>query len=273
VSELWLDPHLGLMARELYQRCGLVFEGGQRHLFRKRLERRATELGYESPGAYAVALLGRMGEPEFERLIELLTVNETFFFREEEHFRLLLENYWPRWVRSGAERIRFWSAACSTGCEPYTLAILLRERGLVGPGRPRVEILGTDVNGRVIEEARQGLYSDFALRNTQAYFREKYFRREAQYYRLDPQVREMVTFRRFNLLGPELPPGGAFHAVLCRNVLIYFDLEAKRRAVRKLADVLVPGGMLAVGRSETLFNVPEAPKLINLDGVIVYQKP
>ncbi len=272
MSELWLDPHLGVMARELYHRCGLVFEGGQRHLFRKRLERRAGELGYASPGAYAADLLGRLGEVEFERLIELLTVNETFFFREEEHFRVLLEEFWPRWVRTVTNPIRIWSAACSTGCEPYTLAMLLRERGVVGPGRPRVEILGTDVNGRVIEEARKGVYSDFALRNTQAYYREKYFQREGQYYRLDPAVREMVEFRRFNILRPDLAPRGQFHAILCRNVLIYFDLDAKRRAVRVLTTSLAPGGMLAVGRSETLFNVPEAPPMLNLNGVIIHQK-
>jgi chemotaxis protein methyltransferase CheR len=261
------------MARELYQRCGLVFEGGQRHLFRKRLERRAGELGYDSPGAYAADILGRLGEAEFERLIELLTVNETFFFREEEHFRLLLDSFWPRWVGAGTNPIRVWSAACSTGCEPYTLAILLRERGLTGPGKPKVEILGTDVNGRVIEEARRALYSDFALRNTQKYYREKYFRREGQHYRLDPRVTEMVEFRRFNILRPELATAGSFQAILCRNVLIYFDLGAKRRAIRGLAAALAPGGVLAVGRSETLFNVPEAPPLLNLNGVIVHQKP
>lgn len=272
MSELWLDPHLGMMARELYQRCGLVFEGGQRHLFRKRLERRAGELGYESPGAYAADLLGRLGEVEFERLIELLTVNETFFFREEEHFRLLVEHCWPRWVRAGTNPIRIWSAACSTGCEPYTLAMLLRERRVAGPGNPRVEILGTDVNGRVIEEARKGLYTDFALRNTQLYYREKYFRREGQHYRLDPAVREMVEFRRFNILRHELVPRGPFHAILCRNVLIYFDLGAKRRAVGALAAALARSGVLVVGKSETLFNVPEAPPMLNLNGVIAHQK-
>jgi chemotaxis protein methyltransferase CheR len=261
------------MAHALYQRCGLVFEGGQRHLFRKRLERRSGELGYESPGAYATDLLGRLGESEFERLIELLTVNETFFFREEEHFRLLLETFWPRWIRAGVNPIRIWSAACSTGCEPYTLAMLLRERGLGGPGQPQVEILGTDVNGRVIDEACKGLYSDFALRNTQAYYREKYFRREGQYYRLDPRVRDMVTFRRFNILRSDLVSRGPFHAILCRNVLIYFDLDAKRRAVGVLTGVLASGGILAVGRSETLFNVPEAPPVLNLNGIIVHQKP
>lgn len=273
MSELWSDPHLGIMARELYQRCGLVFEGGQRHLFRKRLERRAGELGYDSPGVYAADLLGRLGEVEFERLIELLTVNETFFFREEEHFRLLLDDFWPRWARVSTNPIRIWSAACSTGCEPFTLAIMLQEKGLVGPGKRRVEILGTDVNGRVLEDARNGLYSDFALRNTQPYFRQKYFRREGQYYRLDPAVKGMVEFRRFNILRPDLAPRGPFHAILCRNVLIYFDLEAKRRAIRLLTNVLAPGGILAVGRSETLFNVPEAPPMLNLNGVIIHQKP
>ncbi|MEW6488614.1 MAG: protein-glutamate O-methyltransferase CheR [Thermodesulfobacteriota bacterium] len=273
MSQLWTDAYLGPLAQELYRRCGLVFEGGQRHLFRKRIERRAGELGYPSPEHYAADLGRRLGESEYERLIELLTVNETFFFREEEHFRALLEVFWPQWTRVGIDPIRVWSAASSTGCEPYTLGILLRERGLLGAGRPRVEILGTDLNNRVLSEAREGLYGDFSLRNTTPYYREKYFRKEGHLYRLDPEVRALVTFRRFNLLRPDPVPPNSFHAILCRNVLIYFDLEAKRRAVGVLARALAPAGVLAVGRSESLFNVPEAPPLVNLGGVMMHQKP
>jgi len=273
VSELWGDAPLGALARELYRRCGLVFEGGQRHLFRKRIERRASELGYPRLEAYTADLGGKLGEAEYERLIEILTVNETFFFREEEHFRALLEVFWPRWGKAGETSIRVWSAACSTGCEPYTLGILLRDRGLLGPGRAGVEILGTDLNQRVLEDARKGLYGEFALRNTQPYYRERYFRKEGHLYRLDPAVQSLASFRRFNLLRPEQLPRGNFHVILCRNVLIYFDLEAKRRAVATLVQALAPGGVLLVGRSESLFNVPEAPPLVNLGGVMVHQKP
>jgi chemotaxis protein methyltransferase CheR len=151
--------------------------------------------------------------------------------------------------------------------------MLLRERGLVGPGRPVVEILGTDVNGRVIEAAQRGEYGEFSLRNTAAPHREKYFRKTGHTYRLDPEVRKMVVFRRFNLLRPDvLTPSGGVHAILCRNVLIYFDLEAKRRAVGLLAQTLRPGGVLLVGRTESLFNVPEAPPLISRGSVLAHRK-
>jgi chemotaxis protein methyltransferase CheR len=242
-------------------------------LFRKRLERRAVELGHSDSAAY-LAHLERSGtETEYERLTELLTVNETFFFREEEHFHLLLDEFWPQWSRRCEGLIRVWSAACSIGCEPYTLAMLLRERGLVGPGRPEVEILGTDVNGRVIKAAQRGQFGEFSLRNTGAHYREKYFRKNGPTYRLDPEVRKMVVFRQFNLLRPDmLTPSGGVHAILCRNVLIYFDSEAKRRAVGLLAQTLRPGGVLLVGRTESLFNVPEAPPLISRGSVLAHRK-
>ncbi|MHB8764652.1 MAG: CheR family methyltransferase [Deferrisomatales bacterium] len=274
MSALWSDPVLGPLARELYRRCGLVFEGGQAQLFRRRVERRAAELGSNGLPAYLAELVRGPASSEYERLVEILTVNETYFFREEEHFGLIAGELWPAWSREGGSPIRAWSAACSTGCEPYTLAVMLREKGLVGPGRPAAEILGTDVNGRVLDEARDAVYGEFALRGTSEYYRQKYFSREGSLYRLAPAVRDMVTLRRFNLLRPDglLPPGG-FHLILCRNVLIYFDLDAKRRAVELLTRCLRPGGVLLVGRSESLFNVPEAPPLINVGGVLVYRKP
>ncbi|GAB4263522.1 MAG: protein-glutamate O-methyltransferase CheR [Deferrisomatales bacterium] len=274
MSRLWADPVYGPLARELYGRCGLVFEGGQAQLFRKRLARRAEELGYPSPRAYVRRIVDARDEGEFERLVEMLTVNETYFFREEEHFHLLLDEFWPQWTRRGDPAIRVWSAACSIGCEPYTLAMLLHEKEMGGSGWRRVEIVGSDVNGRVVEQARRGLYGEFALRNTSTYYRQRYFRKEGYLYRLAPEIRERVVFRKHNLLHPESsPPLGRFHAVLCRNAMIYFDLEAKRRVVADLVRALTPGGVLLVGRSESLFHVPEAPPLVTVHGTLAYQVP
>lgn len=274
MSRLWSEPVFGPLARTLYQKCGLVFEGGQAHLFRKRVERRAQELGCDDVRSYLLEVLARRGEAEYERLVELLTVNETYFFREEEHFHVLMDEFLPDWRKQKNAPLRVWSCACSTGCEPYTLAILLRDRGFVGHGFPKVEILGTDVNGRVLDEARQGVYGEFALRNTPAHYREKYFRRKGHCYELEATVRKMVTFRKINLLAAgESSPGGAFDAIFCRNVLLYFDLEAKRRVVAALAKALGSGGVLFVGRSESLFNVEAAPPAQNIRGVMVHRKP
>ena len=273
MSDLWKDPLFGGLALELYRRYGLVFEGGQGHLFRKRLARRAQELDYPSLEDYLADVKTSAREREYDCLGDLLTVNETYFFREEEHFQALLGELWPGWIRSGDDPIRVWSAGCSTGCEAYTLAILLQERGLIGANRPAVEILGTDVNSRVLEEARGGLYGDFALRSTSSYYRQKYFSKEDHLYRLSPEVRRMVEFRRYNLLKPEaFFPAGWFHAILCRNVLIYFDADAKRRAIAALDRSLRHGGALIVGRSESLFNVPDAPPMVNLGGVLLHRK-
>ncbi len=272
MSGLWSDNSLGCLARELYRRSGLVFEGGQAGLFRKRVERRARELGYAGAPAYVADLDTRLGDTEYDRLIELLTVNETFFFRDQEQIRVLLARNWSRWEASGPGPVRLWSAACSTGCEPYTLAILLREFGYVGPGRPGVEILGTDLNHRVLSEARRAEYREFAFRSTPSYYREKYFRRENGRYRLDPSIRSMVRFRSFNLLQPTSLPEGPFHGVLCRNVLIYFDAEAKRRAVDLLTRSLRPDGVLVVGRAESLLRLPGAPRAVSCDGVTLYPR-
>ncbi|RMG87874.1 MAG: chemotaxis protein CheR, partial [Candidatus Dadabacteria bacterium] len=135
-----------------------------------------------------------------------------------------------------------------------------------------VEILASDVSRRVLAEAREGLYSEFALRNTPAYYRERYFRREGERFRLAPEIRALVEFRQINLAGPDpWAPPGRFHAVFCRNVLIYFDQAAKRRVVRRLVSALAPGGVLIVGRSETLLNVPDAPTAVRRNGTVVYQ--
>ncbi|GAB6064706.1 CheR family methyltransferase [Deferrisoma palaeochoriense] len=266
MSRVWDDPRFGPLAKELYRRCGLVFEGGQAHLFRKRVERRALEAGYPDVDAYLGRLAAGAEPAEWEALIDLLTVNETFFFREPEHFEVLLEEFWPRWRAEGP--VRVWSAACSTGCEPFTLAILLAERGWARG----VEILASDVSRRVLAEAREGLYSEFALRNTPPYYRERYFRREGERFRLAPEIQALVEFRQINLAGPDpWAPPGRFHAVFCRNALIYFDHEAKRRVVRRLVSALVPEGVLIVGRSETLLNVPGAPTPVRRDGTVVYQ--
>ncbi|NOY44418.1 MAG: protein-glutamate O-methyltransferase CheR [Deltaproteobacteria bacterium] len=268
MSRLWEDPRFGPLAHELYRRCGLVFEGGQAHLFRKRVERRALEAGYGDVDSYLERLAFGIDPEEFERLVDLLTVNETFFFREPEHFRVLLDEFWPRWRERG--EVRVWSAACSTGCEPYTLGMLLRERGW----HEGVDILASDVSTRVLGEARQGVYTEFALRNTPAYYRQQYFRMEGARFHLDASVRSMVRFQRINLAGPEpWEPPGRFHAVFCRNVLIYFDLEAKRRVVGRLVASLRPGGVLVVGRSESLLSVPEAPPPLHRGGVVVYRLP
>jgi chemotaxis protein methyltransferase CheR len=273
VSSLWQDPILGDLARELYLRFGLVFEGGQGHLFRKRLTRRAAELGHPAVESYLGEIKAGKEEAEYDRLVELLTVNETYFFREEEHFQGLLGELWPGWVKSGEGPIRVWSAGCSLGCEPYTLAILLKEKGLVGGGRPQVEIMGSDVSTRVLEEAKTGLYGEFALRNTSPYYRQRYFSREGSLYRLSPEIRAMVSFRRFNLLRPDNSfPVTWFHAVFCRNVLIYFDTDAKQRTVEYLVRSLRPDGALIIGRSESLFNVSEAPPMVSLGGVLIHRK-
>ena len=273
MSGMWSDPVLGRLSHELYRRCGLVFEGGQAMLFRKRVQRRAEELGYPNVAGY-VGDLGRGREEEYERLIEILTVNETYFFREEEHFGILFGQLWPAWERRGDNPIRVWSAACSVGCEPYTLAILLREKGLAGPDRPRVEILATDLNARVLEEADRATYGEFSLRTTSPYYRQKYFKKVGHTYQLSPDVRQMVSFRKYNLLRPSpTAPREILHAIFCRNVLIYFDLDAKRRAVQMLGAALRPGGVLFVGRSESLFNVPEAPPVAVSGGVLYHRKP
>jgi len=251
VAQLELTPQLfAIFSALVEQACGLHYDPLDRDLFGAKLAAHAAELGYDSLLDFYYRL--RYDDPdgsELQRLAEALVVHETYFFRELEPLKTLVDVYL---VRAIAERgrARVWSAACATGEEPLTLAMLLAERGLLD----RVEILATDLSTAAIARAREGKHGRRSLRSDHpAELAQRYLDRVASGVLVTPRIQRAVEFRALNLLDDAaIAALGAFDVVLCRNVLIYFSDELVVRIVDKLTRALAPGGVIAVGVSESL---------------------
>jgi chemotaxis protein methyltransferase CheR len=261
----------------LAEEYGLCFGPEKREILRSRLEPRRAALGVE---AYADLLFHVRFHPEraeeCEALLPHLTNNETYFCREPGSLAVIRDEVLPairREVGPGGE-IRILSAACSTGEEAYTLAILAREAGGSDPGSGRVRITGMDLDPRALEVAREGRYGSHAFRATDEPFRARWFEACGEGWRVRPELRENVAFVRGNLVGTgwwEALPRQ--HLVLCRNVLIYFDEQALRRAAEGLTRVLAPGGRLFLGHAETLRRVATELEVERRSGAIFYTAP
>jgi len=245
--------------REFKRICGLIREragieltDAKRTLCQTRLIRRLRALGLDGYPEY-VKLLDDPGHPEHDELINALTTNVTSFFREMHHFELLATDILPPLVKRGA-RIRLWSAGCSTGEEPWSLAMVVRE--VIGDGAAvDVKILATDIDTQVLAHAREGIYADEQVAPVSQARRRRFFLRGAGAnlgrWRIADELRGLVTFNRLNLFDP-WPMRGSFDVISCRNVIIYFDVPNKTRLVTGYRDKLTPGGYLLLGHSESL---------------------
>jgi chemotaxis protein methyltransferase CheR len=210
-------------------------------------------LGAGDPAALLRGVRGEGGDLLLQRLIGEVTVKETSFLRDAGQLATI---DWPSLLegarRRGAQNARIWSAACSTGEEPYTLAVLAAEA--LGASGPPVEILGTDIATAALDQARSGRYDPRALRNLDARLADRHFSVEAGRHVVAPHLREMVSFRQHNLAQDTAPPSGeaVFDLILCRNVLIYFDRRVVDRVVAGLSRALAPGGTLVLGTADRL---------------------
>ena len=219
------------------------------------------------------------GEAELDRLIELLTIGETHFFRHRELFDALREIALPEVIHRNraTQRIRAWSAGCSTGAEAYSVSILLRRdlRHLVHEWK--ISILGTDINRPFLRQAAEGRYDDWAFRGTPAELRRECFAAQAKGWRIDPRFQEGVTFAYHNLARHPFPSLvhnlSAFDLILCRNVLIYFAPAIVQRIFSQLTECLVPGGWLAVGHAEHSPFFFDELESVNCSGATLYRKP
>ena len=184
-----------------------------------------------------------------------ITINETSFFRNEPQLDVFEKSVLPELLetRKAVRRIRIWSSACSSGEEPYTLAIMLHRSLGVRMMDWKIEILGTDISELVLATAQSGKYTDYALRSTPPLMKQRYFKQEGAFWKLDPTIMSMVHFEVHNLKDRLAAKRfGAFDVIFCRNVLIYFDDVMKTQVVNSFADQLKPDGTLFIGHSETL---------------------
>lgn len=250
---------------------GIHLSEQKRELVYGRLSRRLRALGLASFREYR-EILADPGCAELGEFCNAITTNLTSFFREPHHFDYLREQLLARCTESSASRrLRFWCAGCSTGEEPYSLAMAIQE-ALPDPSRWDVRILATDIDTDVLAAGERGVYPEERLRGVSAARRERFFVHTAQSgraaFRVCDPLRRMVTFRPLNLIRP-LPMSGPLDAVFCRNVVIYFDRDTQRQLFARIACLQRPGALLFLGHSETLFKVSEDYSLI---GRTIYRR-
>jgi chemotaxis protein methyltransferase CheR len=261
------------IASILYADAGISLADSKATLVYSRLAKRLRALGLASFQDYCRLVGEQEGVDERQRMLAALTTNVTRFFREPHHFDHLRSKVLPRLAeraRAGG-RVRLWSAGCSTGPEPYSIAMTLLE-ALPEAVELDVRILATDIDPNVLAEAREGTYSDQALQPAPAEARRRWFRPEKSggqtLWRAGESLQSLIAFRELNLVAPPWPMRGRFDVIFCRNVMIYFDDATQRRVVGSLADHLQPGGQLYIGHSERV--VPEERRLVS-DGLTSYR--
>jgi len=239
----------------LKERSGLILSADKRYLVESRLIPLARRAGV--PGITELVQKMKSGaEPLIVSVVEAMTTNETFFFRDKVPFDHFSQTIMPALLdtRRARRSIRIWCAACSTGQEPYSLAMILKEMGGTLAGW-RTEIIATDLSQEVLEKSKAGIFSQFEVqRGLPIQMLVKYFTQVNELWQISAEIRSMVQFRQLNLL-QDFSHLGAFDVIFCRNVLIYFDLEAKIDVLDRLARVIEPDGFLTLGAAETVVGV------------------
>ncbi len=268
------DDVFRLLRDAIYKRTGMWFADSSKYLLQKRLSPRARELNFESFQKYFYFLqYDPRAEAEFDHIYDLVTTNETYFFREPAQLAAFTEEIIPDLLtRKAIRKVRIWSAGCSSGEEPYSIAMLLQEAGLYA--HAVFEIFASDLNQAVLAKARRGQYRENAFRATDPAVRDRYFAREGDgSWRISDDIRNRVSFGRLNLYDEaRVSLLGHVDVIFCRNVIIYFDEASKRVVVGSFYNRLLDGGYLLLGHSESLISLSTQFKLRHLKNDMVYQK-
>jgi chemotaxis protein methyltransferase CheR len=261
----------GRLRSLIYAQSGISLNADKKTMLELRIKRRLRSLNFSSFGQYCDYLFGPHGEKEeLVHLLDVVSTNKTDFFREPEHFDFLVEKAIPDLVarNQSGRPLLIWSAGCSTGEEPYTLAMVLDHYGESHAGF-KFKVLATDISNTVLAKARMGIFNSEVIRPVSPDLRRKYFMRSrdrnSNQVRVVPELRELIEFRRLNLM-EEFGMSERMDGIFCRNVIIYFDRPTQERLLLKLSRQLVDGGYMFVGHSETLHDmdlplIPVAPAL------------
>ena len=251
------------IAQLLYQRSGLVITQEKAYLLESRLNPVARKWDLDGIDALIGALRSKKDEKLMVDVTEAMTTNESFFFRDNRPFDQFKDIVLPHMLEARAARkqIRIWSAACSSGQEPYTLAMILKEEAARLAGW-KIEIVATDLSTEILNKAKEGLYSQFEVqRGLPITLLMKYFAQEGEKWRISEDVRRMVTYKTFNLL--ENPSTlGHFDIVFCRNVLIYFDQQTKGQVLGRIAQIMPADGFLYLGGAETVLGISDSFEVV-----------
>ena len=255
--------------------CGLYFDDSSRYLIEKRLSRRVKNHHLNDfRDYYRFIRYDKNTEQELSAIMDILTVNETYFFREQNQLKAFSEEILEelKGTNKAGRTLKIWSAGCSTGEEPYTISMLINEKGNFNGWD--IEICGSDINQRVLQTARRGIYKKNSFRTTEPYYIKKYFSEEDGSFQINDDVKKNVNFSYLNLLDPfKTRFLGNMDVIFCRNVLIYFDNASRKRVIENFYNRLVDGGYLLLGHAESLINISTAFHLKHLKNDMVYQKP
>lgn len=255
----------------LEKSCGIVLGDRKQYLVASRLTPVMVEHGLPNLGAL-LDRLGRQGAgPLRAKVIEAMTTNETQFFRDNYPFTLLREHIFPELQRNGTRQPRIWSAACSSGQEPYSISMTAHAYNL-GGGYVDPEILGTDISGAMIREAERARYGPSSIaRGLSTELRDRYFiKHPDDSWEVRPEIRRRVSFRVHNLL-ESYAMLGRFDVIFCRNVLIYFSPESRQDIVTRMAQIMKPGGFLVVGASESLARQADKFEMLRVPEGVLYR--
>lgn len=263
-------------AEFFYRKTGIHFGENKRYFVDKRLNERMAATGADTFREYFVNLRFDRQSTELEHLINSMTVNETYFFREEYHFRCMVKSMLNEIVKykKPGESIRIWSVPSSSGEEPYSIAIYLSE---FWPGIEQydVEILASDIDTQILKQAEKGLYSQRSVGQMPPDLLDRYFQKRPEGgYQLDESIKQSVTFGRVNLTdAADVRSYKQIDLVFCRNLLIYFDDVARRAAAQTFYEALNPGGFVCLGHSESMSRISALFQVRKFPEAIVYQRP
>ncbi len=271
------DDEFCLLRDCIYEHCGIYFDQDSKYILEKRLFRRLTELNLPSFYDYYHFLkYNRSKEQELMDIMDVLTTNETYFFRESFQLKAFADEIIPELIKiksaRGSRSLRIWSAGCSTGEEPYTIAMLLSTIPELAGWK--IEIIGTDISQKVLQQARRAVYGTPSFRATEENQLRLFFHKQDDGYKVNDSIRELVTISHLNLFDRHrLTMLGKVDLIFCRNVIIYFDQAAKKRVIESFHSALYDGGFLLLGHSESLMNITTLFSLRHFKNDMIYQKP
>lgn len=263
------------ITKVIYERTGIFLAEEKLCLLSNRLRKRLRALKLDSFEDYYQLILDKVGcEEELPHFLSAVTTNETYFFRNQNLWRFIRESWIPEMMeaKKSAKCIRVWSAACSTGAEAYTVAICLCE-GIADYRSWKIQVIGSDISQRVLDEANAGVYNDYAVSKAPEPIVKKWFKKTDEKYVIDEKLRKLVSFKFHNLREPFCE--SRFDLVFLRNVLMYFDLDMKLRALKNVQEALGPEGHLIVGDVDPVRNCKDLSAAMKLEyvGPNTYRKP
>ena len=254
-------------------RTGIYIDDSKQNSFKISLDTRMNILGIKDYDAYySFFITNAIGKKEFDELLNLILIKETFFFRDDKQLKVLVKNILPELIkRKKKKEIKIWSAGCATGEEPYSIAMAIMESYL--PDNINVSIYATDISEGALKRAKEGIYNKSSIRAVDKAILNKYFTQRDGRYFLGDQVKRRVRFETVNLIEPYFPmEGESIDIIFCKNVLIYFRIETVKTIIRKFYDMLTAGGYLFVGHSESLWQISDDFELEEISGIFLYRK-